>query len=128
MAAEETNEMDGKTIAPLSGRSLRRRLGRTIARLRQGRGWSQQELATRLKVPRWRLAKWEAGSNAPPPEDQLALSRLLGLTVDELLQGEEPTPFLAELDERAVEQITRYLNAILTLLQKKKSRRPKTGS
>jgi transcriptional regulator with XRE-family HTH domain len=120
--------MDKVTVEPLSGGSLRRQLGRTIARLRQDRGWSQQDLADLLKVPRWRLSKWEAGSNAPPLEDQMALCGLLGLTVDELLRGDSPPPFLGELDEWTAKQIGRYLSAILTLLQTTKSGRPKTGS
>jgi transcriptional regulator with XRE-family HTH domain len=111
-----------------SGRSFRRRLGRTIALLRLERGWSQEDMAELLDVPRSRLSKWEAGANGPPPEDQLALSGLLGLTVDEMLRGEEPTPVLEDLDPEASGQVERHLNAILRLLQKVKSSRPEAGS
>ena len=63
-------------------------LGRRIVRLREAKGWSRTELAARLGVSRERLGNWERGRHAPPLGAQLALSRTLGISLDELVTGE----------------------------------------
>lgn len=69
---------------------LRRKIGLRISQMRQARGWSQEELADLLSVPRGRLVKWERGYNAPPPEDIVALSGVLEVSTDEIFLGREP--------------------------------------
>jgi transcriptional regulator with XRE-family HTH domain len=66
---------------------IRRSIGLRISQIRQAHGWSQEELADLLSIPRGRLVKWERGYNAPPPEDIVALSGVLGVSTDELLTG-----------------------------------------
>ena len=107
----------------LMGRSFRRWLGRNVVRLRDERGWSQYDLADLLDLPRSRVSKWERGVNAPPPEDQLAMCRLFGITADELLRGKAEAPPLAALEDQAREQVMRYLKAMLQLLETSKSDR-----
>jgi transcriptional regulator with XRE-family HTH domain len=86
---------------------LRRRLGARIVGLRQRKGWSQEVLAERLGATRERLAKWEAGAHAPPPEDLVALGEVLDITVDALLTG-----------ECAVERARARMNAHLAAMAK----------
>jgi transcriptional regulator with XRE-family HTH domain len=102
--------------APLAERTrgLRRRMGARMAALRRERGWSQEELADLLSVPRSRLGKWENGYTAPPPEDLVALGEILGITVDELLTGERPPRVLSPEAHR---QLAAKLTAIIDLLK-----------
>jgi transcriptional regulator with XRE-family HTH domain len=90
-------------------KAMRRNLGARLVGLRQRKGWSQELLADRLGVQRDRLAKWEAGVHAPPPEDLVALGSLFDVTVDELLTGECAV-------ERARARITAQLAAMAATL------------
>lgn len=65
-------------------------LGRRIGEARRKRGWTRVELAGRLGISRERLAKWEQGQNAPPLGLLIRLRKELGVTLDELVTGEEP--------------------------------------
>jgi transcriptional regulator with XRE-family HTH domain len=114
---EPTVDQSYRPPVPLAERmrGLRRRLGRRIAELRRARGLKQGELATLLVVPRGRLAKWEAGYNAPPPEDLVALSESLGVSVDELLTGNKPVSPQQNLNPE--EQLAGHLAAMLDLLK-----------
>ena len=102
---------------------LQRKLGLQIVALRQGRGWSQTELAKRLGVDRCRLGKWERGLSAPSLEDLTALAALLGVTLDELVhgQGTPPTPLPAVQRE----QLTRLLNGLVRVLGPLTGRSPR---
>ena len=53
---------------------------------RKATGWTQAQLAERLGVQRETIARYEAGTRRLDSEKLLALSRLLGCTVDELLR------------------------------------------
>lgn len=69
-----------------------------LGRLRRAREISQVELAEALEVSRQAVSKWESGASVPSMESFVALSRLYGIPVDELLEGtaenreEEKTP------------------------------------
>jgi len=95
--------------------SLRRRLGTRIADGRRERGWSQEELADLLRVQRSRLSKWERGRCAIVAEDLLTLSRVLGITADELLTGEPPVRKLLSPEEDA--KLKDHLSAVLNLMK-----------
>jgi transcriptional regulator with XRE-family HTH domain len=113
---ETTGSEEEQERAPLAERTrgLRRRMGARIAERRRERGWSQEELAELLGIPRTRLGKWENGYNAPPPEDLVALGEILGITVDELLTGERPPRVLSPEAHR---QLAAKLTAIIDLLK-----------
>ncbi len=66
-------------------------LGERIVQLRKRKGWSRRELARRLGVPQYRLAKWEQGANPPPFGVVAPMAQTLEVTLDELLTG-EPAP------------------------------------
>lgn len=59
-----------------------------IIRLRRKNGWSQEELAEKMKVSRQAVSKWEAAQTTPDLEKILQLSNLFGVTTDYLLKDE----------------------------------------
>ncbi|MBE5808108.1 MAG: helix-turn-helix transcriptional regulator [Clostridiales bacterium] len=67
-----------------------RQIGNTIARLRQSRNMTQQQLASALNVSHQAVSKWETGAALPDIETMLALTRLFGVTVEQLMNGEVP--------------------------------------
>ena len=67
-------------------------LGARIAALRREAGWSQAELAARLRVSPSAMGMYEQGRREPPVELLVALSRELGVTTDFLLTGQPTTP------------------------------------
>ena len=60
-------------------------VGSAIAALRQAKGFTQQQLAAALDVSHQAVSKWETGQAIPDVETLMALSRLFGVTVDQLL-------------------------------------------
>lgn len=69
-------------------------LKETLQRYRKRQGLSQIELAEALYVSRQTVSKWETGTVLPSAENLMALSKLYGVPVDALLNGEavEPAP------------------------------------
>lgn len=59
-----------------------------LSRLRRKQGWTQDELALKLSVTRQAVSKWERGVVAPTAEKLIAMSRLYGVSLDELVNGE----------------------------------------
>ena len=69
--------------------SLARELGRRIAVLRTSQEISQESLARRIGVTRTMVAKWEGGQNTPTLSQIVRLSRILRVTLDQLLLGRD---------------------------------------
>ena len=67
-------------------------LGERIAYHRNRLGLSQGELAGLLNVSRQAVSKWETDGSLPDLDRLIALSGLFGLTLDELVKGEEQEP------------------------------------
>lgn len=68
-----------------------------IRELRQKKELSQEELARLLGVDRSAVAKWETGSNYPRVEKMMAMARIFGCSLDELMNEHinmigHPTP------------------------------------
>lgn len=59
-----------------------------IIQLRKKNGWSQEELADRMRVSRQAVSKWEAAQTTPDLEKILMLSKLFGVSTDYLLKDE----------------------------------------
>lgn len=64
-------------------------LGETISRLRSERGMSQGDLADELNVSRQSISKWETDSSVPELDKLIKLSRLFGVSLDELVLDEK---------------------------------------
>ncbi|MBQ3270322.1 MAG: helix-turn-helix transcriptional regulator [Clostridia bacterium] len=65
-------------------------VGKTIARLRQNNNMTQQQLAAALNVSHQAVSKWETGAALPDVQTLMALTRLFGVTMEQLLNGEAP--------------------------------------
>ena len=67
-------------------------LGQRIQELRKGSGFSQEELGERMGVSRQAISKWEGDQTIPELDNLIALAKLFGLTVGQLLGVEQPVP------------------------------------
>ena len=97
-------------------------LGQRIQAHRTRLGLSQEGLGDKLGVSRQAVSKWEADGAVPDTDKLIALSRLFGITLNELLQVEEPTqpeaPAPARRSRRRV-LFPAVLAAALVLLDKR---------
>jgi len=64
-------------------------LGQMIQHLRREQGMLQDELAEALGVSRQSVSKWETDAAVPELDRLLQLSDLFGVTLDELVRGEQ---------------------------------------
>ena len=65
-------------------------LGQRIQEHRLRLGLSQAGLGEKLGVSRQAVSRWEADGAVPDTDKLIALSKLFGLTLNELLQVENP--------------------------------------
>lgn len=63
-------------------------LGNKILKLRKEKGYSQEDLAEKLGVTRQTISNWELGSTQPNPEQLKGLSKILNVSIDELLDND----------------------------------------
>ena len=64
-------------------------LNEKLQKLRKQKGLTQEELAEVLFVSRTAISKWESGRGYPNIDSLKAISKLFGVTIDELLSGDE---------------------------------------
>ena len=77
-----------------------------IIRLRKKNGWSQEELADKMKVSRQSVSKWEGAQSIPDLEKILQLSALFGVTTDYLLKDDiEDEEFTNDSSDPAIRKI-----------------------
>jgi len=63
-------------------------VGKCIARLRSAQGMTQQGLASALNVSHQAVSKWEKGAALPDMQTFFTMSRLFGVTMEQILMGE----------------------------------------
>lgn len=56
-----------------------------LQQLRKEKGYSQEVLAEKLGISRQSVSKWERAESSPEIDNLMALSKIYGLTIDELL-------------------------------------------
>ena len=56
-----------------------------LQQLRKENGYSQEVLAEKLGISRQSISKWERAESSPEIDNLMALSKIYGLTIDELL-------------------------------------------
>lgn len=78
--------MDSKTSR--GGGMDTHRTGQLIAARRKELGLTQKQLAGQLNVSDRAVSKWETGSSVPELDKLVAMSRLFGVSLDELVLGE----------------------------------------
>ncbi|MBR3867608.1 MAG: helix-turn-helix transcriptional regulator [Butyricicoccus sp.] len=114
-------------------------IGERIAALRRGHDLSQEALGEALGVSRQAISKWEADASLPEIDKLVALSRMFGVTIGELLgveeakpgvqepRAEEPAAAPDELSEQQIHMIeeiaARYIDALPDPAPKKVSRK-----
>lgn len=64
-------------------------LGLRIARLRKERGLTQEDIASKFNISTQAVSKWEKDSSSPDIMILKDLSKLLGVSIEYLLHGEE---------------------------------------
>ena len=64
-------------------------IGKRITLLRKEKGLTQEELATHMGVSPQAVSKWENDQTCPDISALPKLARLLGVSVDELLEGKQ---------------------------------------
>ena len=67
-------------------------IGKRIALLRKEKGMTQEDLANAMGVSPQAVSKWEYDQTCPDISALPKLSKLLGVTVDELLEGKQELP------------------------------------
>ena len=65
-------------------------LGSNISRLRAEKHLSQGDLAEALDVSRQSVSKWETDGSVPDLDKLVKLSRIFGVTLEELVTGTPP--------------------------------------
>ena len=78
-------------------------LSENIYRFRTELNMSQLDLADALQVSRQSVSKWETGTAVPELDKLVKLSKLFGVTLDELVSGEAPAPKEAPVQEELPE-------------------------
>jgi transcriptional regulator with XRE-family HTH domain len=63
-------------------------IAQRLADLRREHGFSQEELAEKLGLSRQAVSKWERAESSPDTDNLIALARLYGTSLDELLRIE----------------------------------------
>ena len=84
-----------------------------LQNLRTSKDLTQEELAEKLFVSRTAISKWESGRGYPSIDSLKAISEFFGVTIDELIGGEEMVT-LAEQDIK--ESGKRYTTLICGIL------------
>ena len=78
--------------------------GAFIARLRKDKGLTQSALAEKLGLSNKAVSKWENGDSMPDIATLPELAKCLGVTVDELLNGEKSEQAKIKVEEVANEK------------------------
>lgn len=63
-----------------------------LVEMRKAHGLSQEELAARLGISRQAVSKWERAESSPDTDNLIMLSRLYGVSLDQLLATDEDIP------------------------------------
>ncbi|MDP2929701.1 MAG: response regulator [Candidatus Omnitrophota bacterium] len=109
--------------------------GESIKKIREEKGFSQEELARKLDVAQSTIGMWESGKRTPKLDELNRLSRVLNITINRLIghvkerkvelikneiyvDGEK----VSDLDPTDVDGVVEYINAI----KKKKGIIPRT--
>ena len=71
-------------------------LSEKIMDLRKQRGWSQEELESRLDVSRQSVSKWESAASVPDLDKIIRISEIFGVSTDFLLKDENEQKDLYE--------------------------------
>ena len=63
-------------------------LGKKIFELRKAKGLSQEQLGEKINVTRQTISNWELGETSPNPEQLKLISKVLNISIDQLLEND----------------------------------------
>lgn len=86
---------------------MKKTLGALIAQNRKEKGMTQLDLAEKLGVTDKAVSKWERDLSCPDIQSLPTLAEVLGLSLDELMQGKSKTPPQEEASGALVNTILR---------------------
>lgn len=86
-----------------------------LQELRKQKGLTQEELAQALYVSRTAVSKWESGRGYPNIDSLRAIAGYFGITVDELLSGEEILTLAQEENKQKQSHLCDLLFGLLDL-------------
>ena len=84
-----------------------------IQEMRRQKGLTQEELAELLFVSRTAVSKWESGRGYPNVDSLKGIAKVFGVTIDELLSGEE---LLTIAEEENKQKETHFRDLVFGLL------------
>lgn len=87
------------------GNMDQQKMGKFISSLRKEKGLTQQELAEKLGVTDKAVSKWERGIGCPDISLLVPISEILGISINELLLGEQKK----ELKENDIEIVNKNI-------------------
>lgn len=104
-------------------------LGQRIQELRKGAGLSQEGLGEKLGVSRQAVSKWESDGGIPELDTLIAMSKLFGVTIGQLLGVEEPeqTGDAAEAGKKEAPLTEEQVEAILRRYAEESQQHPQIG-
>lgn len=70
---------------PKKGSFMNVEIAQRLATMRREQGYSQEELAERLGLSRQAVSKWERAESSPDTGNLIALAKLYGVSIDDLL-------------------------------------------
>lgn len=83
-----------------------------LQQLRKLNGYSQEVLAEKLGISRQSVSKWERGDSSPEIDNLMALAKIYGITIDELLDTENNE--ILEKEEISDTDFTGRLKSLLS--------------
>ena len=92
------------------------KIGVFLAELRKEKGWTQEQLGQQIGVTNKTVSRWENGNYMPPIEILLEISKIYGVSINEILSGQRLTD--AEYIEKAEENIKTALESSFSLQEK----------
>ena len=69
---------------------MKKMINMNLKSLRNQHGFTQEDVAQHLQVSRQAVAKWEKGESMPDIENCMALAKLYNVTLDNLVNYEDP--------------------------------------
>ena len=92
-------------------------ISRYLQLLRKSHNYTQEELAKKLDISRQAVSKWETGTTLPDVEVLLKISKLYGITINEILeptvQAERISDFeqISEIPENELKEVLEQFDA-----------------
>lgn len=74
-------------------------LGEQLKKLRESKGFSQEDVAKKIGVTRQAVCKWENDKSYPDIDNLILLSEMYNVTLDELIKGNQSFKEKIHIDE-----------------------------